>query len=54
MIEHPPKPDTSHPPDVISHPLQPNVPVPPGEAEPEDIPGTHPAPPPTDPSPPVL
>jgi hypothetical protein len=54
MIEHPPKPDTPHAPDVINHPLQPDVPVPPGDPEQEDIPGIHPVPPPTDPSPPVL
>jgi hypothetical protein len=54
MIEHPPKPDTPHPPDVINHPPHPKVPVPPGDPEAEDGPDIHPVPPPTDPSPPVL
>ena len=54
MIEQPPKPDTPHPPDVINLPPRPKLPVPPGEPEAEDVPGTHPVPPPTDPSPPVL
>ena len=54
MIEQPPKPDTPHPPDVINHPPRPKLPVPPGDPEAEDVPDTHPVPPPTDPSPPVL
>ena len=33
---------------------RPKLPVPPGDPEAEDVPGTHPVPPPTDPSPPVL
>jgi hypothetical protein len=54
MIEHPPKPDVPHQPDVINHPPRVNTPVMPGDPEPEHKPDIHPVPPPTDPSPPII
>jgi hypothetical protein len=55
MIEQPPKPDTPQAPDVVHKPGDVvNHPVPTGKPENETSPDVHPAPPPTDPSPPVI
>jgi hypothetical protein len=54
MIEQPPIPDTPKPPDVVSFPGDVNRPIAPGKPEPEENPGTHPVPPPTDPAPPII
>jgi hypothetical protein len=54
MLEHPPLPDTPHPPDVIKHPPPVNRPLPPGDADPSETPDIHPVPPPTDPAPPEI
>jgi hypothetical protein len=54
MIEQPPKPDAGVPPDVVYKPGDVvNHPTPSGPPD-NTSPDVHPAPPPTDPSPPVI
>ena len=53
MIEQPPLPDTPTSPDIVKIPDEVNGPIPPGKPAGES-PDLHPAPPPTDPAPPVI